>query len=251
MTQTDLRPQLRALGLTHLAAHFDDVVATATKRRWTHVQLFEQITQLEHDERARRGLLRRTKRARLGRFKSMADFDWNWPSNIDRDAVESALRLDFLDKTRNVVLVAAQGLGKTMIAQNIAHQAVLAGHSVLFVTAAQMLLDLAAQDSARTLDRRLKYYARVGCLVVDELGLPVLRQPERGPALPSAVTSIREKEPRAHDQPRVFILAVDPSERDLGDGAHRPRRAPRGRDQDRGGQLSPTRGRGEEGRAAK
>jgi DNA replication protein DnaC len=57
-----------------------------------------------------------------------------------------------------------------VIAQNIAHQAVLAGHTVLFVTAAQMLLDLAAQDSAPTLDRRLKHYARVGCLVIDELG---------------------------------------------------------------------------------
>jgi DNA replication protein DnaC len=33
-----------------------------------------------------------------------------------------------------------------------------------------MLLDLAAQDSARALDRRLKHYARVGCLIVDELG---------------------------------------------------------------------------------
>jgi DNA replication protein DnaC len=170
MTQTDLRPQLRALGLLHLADNFDDVIATATKKRLTHVQFLEQVAQLEQDERAQRGLQRRTKRARLGRFKPIADFDWNWPRSIDRDAVESALRLDFLSSARNVVLVASQGLGKTMIAQNIAHQAVLDGHSVLFVTAAQMLLDLAAQDSARTLDRRLNHYARVGCLVVDELG---------------------------------------------------------------------------------
>jgi DNA replication protein DnaC len=68
------------------------------------------------------------------------------------------------------VLVAPQGLGKTMIAQNIAHQAILAGHSVLFVTAAQVLLDLRAQESARALERRLKYYARIGLLVLDEIG---------------------------------------------------------------------------------
>ena len=57
-----------------------------------------------------------------------------------------------------------------MIAQNIAHQAVLAGQSVLFVTAAQVLLDLRAQESARALERRLKYYARIGLLVLDEIG---------------------------------------------------------------------------------
>ena len=170
MTDRDLRSELRALGLLHLHEYLDDVLALAQKQRMTHVQLLEHIVMLEQQDRARRGLLRRTQRARLGRFKPMTDFDWNWPTRIDRDAVQSALRLDFLSAARNIVLVAPQGLGKTMIAQNIAHQAVLAGHGVLFVTAAQMLLDLAAQDSARALDRRLKHYARVGCLIVDELG---------------------------------------------------------------------------------
>ncbi len=68
------------------------------------------------------------------------------------------------------MLVAPQGLGKTMIAQNIAHEAILAGHSVLFVTAAQLLLDLAAQDSARALDRRFRHYAKQSLLVIDEVG---------------------------------------------------------------------------------
>jgi DNA replication protein DnaC len=74
----------------------------------------------------------------------MPDFDWAWPKRIDREAVESAVALDFIEKAHNVVLVAPQGLGKTMIAQNIANVAVLAGHSVLFTTAAQLLLDLGA-----------------------------------------------------------------------------------------------------------
>ncbi len=101
----------------------------------------------------------------------MADFDWAWPKQIDRDAVEAALRLDFLEKAHNVVLVANQGLGKTMIAQNIALAAVQAGHSVLFTTAAQMLLDLGGQESSRGLDQRLRHYCnRTGQLVIDEIG---------------------------------------------------------------------------------
>ena len=57
-----------------------------------------------------------------------------------------------------------------MIAQNIAYQAVLAGHHVLFTTAAQLLLDLGAQDSARGLARRLQHYSQPALLVVDEVG---------------------------------------------------------------------------------
>ena len=100
----------------------------------------------------------------------MADYEWDWPKRIDRDAIESALRLEFLDGGCNIVLVAPQGLGKTMIARNIANQAVLAGHSVLFVTAAQLLLDLAAQDSARALERRIRHYCRSTLLCLDEIG---------------------------------------------------------------------------------
>ena len=100
----------------------------------------------------------------------MTDFDWAWPTRLDRAAIEAALRLDFVAAGRNLVLVASQGLGKTMIAQNIAHQAVLAGHRVVFLTAAQLLLDLGGQDSARSLARRLQYYSQQGLLLIDEIG---------------------------------------------------------------------------------
>ena len=170
-TKTSLAELLAALGLRTTAAQLDDLIARATTHRWSATQLLEHIVQLETDERARRGLERRLARARLGRFKPMADFDWAWPKKIDREAVESALRLDFIAQARNVVLVAPQGLGKTMIAQNIGHHAVLAGHSVHFVTASQLLLDLAGQDSARALDRRLRHYgSRTTVLIVDEIG---------------------------------------------------------------------------------
>jgi DNA replication protein DnaC len=168
---TDLRDQLRLLGLRHTAEALDDLVALATKSRWGVQQILEHVARIEHEDRARRSLERRLGRSRLGRFKPMVDFDWAWPKTIDRDAVEAALRLDFLEKAHNVVLVANQGLGKTMIAQNIAHAAVQAGHSVLFTTAAQMLLDLGSQDSSRGLDQRLRHYCnRVGLLVIDEIG---------------------------------------------------------------------------------
>ena len=165
-----LAEQLATLGLRHTAAHLDDVVAVATKRRWSVTQLLEHLAETEQQERTRRSLERRLARSRLGRFKPIAEFDWAWPKRIDRAAIEASLRLDFLADARNIVLVAPQGLGKTMIAQNIGHAAVLAGHHVLFKTAAELLLDLGAQDSARGLSRRLNYYATRGLLLLDEIG---------------------------------------------------------------------------------
>ena len=113
---SDLGNALTMLGLRHTAAHLDDVVALATKRRWSPTQLLEHLAESEQQERARRSLERRLLRSRLGRFTPMSDFDWAWPKRIDRAAVEATLRLDFLAGACNVVLVAPQGLGKTMIA---------------------------------------------------------------------------------------------------------------------------------------
>lgn len=166
----DLKERLRALGVGACAHHLDDIVASATKKRWGLVEALEHIASLEETDRARRGLDRRTKRSRMGAFKPMADFDWNWPTKIERPLVESLLIPDFIASGRNVVLASQSGLGKTMIAQNIAHAAILAGHSVLFVSAADLLLDLAAQESASRLERRLRFYAKIGLLILDEVG---------------------------------------------------------------------------------
>lgn len=166
----ELSVRLRSLGLLAASASLSDLIAFATKNRVGPAELLAHVADLEEKDRARRSLERRTSRSRIGRFKPMQDFEWGWPTLIDRELVESSLSLGFLAETRNVVLVAPQGLGKTMIAQNIAHQAILAGHSVLFTSAAQLLLDLGGQPSARALDNRLKSYAAIGLLVLDEVG---------------------------------------------------------------------------------
>ena len=167
---TGLNDRLTTIGLRHTAAHLDDLIATATRKRWSPTQILEHVVEIEDHDRAQKSLERRLARSKIGRFKPMADFDWAWPTKIDRDAVEASLRLDFLKENRNIVLVAPQGLGKTMIAQNIAHEAILKGHSVLFLSAAQLLLDLAGKESARALDARFRYYSAPSLIVVDEIG---------------------------------------------------------------------------------
>jgi len=167
---TDLGQALGALGLRNLADSFDDFVSRATRARWSVVQIIEEIVRTELEERARRSVERHLGRAHLGRFKPMVDFDWNWPRAIDREGVGRVLSLGFIERGENVVLVAAQGLGKTMIAKNIAHAAVVAGHSALFLSASDLLLDLAKQETARALERRLRHYTSFRVLVIDEIG---------------------------------------------------------------------------------
>ena len=164
-----LAAQLQQIGMCAIPAGLDDFLARATKARWSPRQVLEQLGQMEADERSRRSLERRLRLSGIKSFKPMADFDWSWPAKIERDVIERALTLDFLHEGRNLVLVGRNGLGKTMIAQNICHAAVLAGSSVLFRSAPALLEELHRQTPEGR-RRKLRGYANVGLLCIDEVG---------------------------------------------------------------------------------
>ena len=89
----------------------------------------------EEVERGRRSLERRIRTSKVGRFRPIADFDWSWPDKIDQPLIEELMQLGFIEEATNVILAGPNGVGKSTIAQNIAHQALLRGHRVLCTTA--------------------------------------------------------------------------------------------------------------------
>lgn len=155
------RLRTESLRLYGLLAHWAEIEDST----WV-----ERLLNWEEAERAQRSLERRLGSAHIGRFKPMADFDWDWPEQCDRLAITELMGLEFLKTAANAILVGASGLGKSMIAQNITHQAVLSGHTALFTTAGQLLGELASLDSDSALRRRLRHYAAPALLVIDEVG---------------------------------------------------------------------------------
>lgn len=159
--QEKLKQQAENLGLHGLLAHFDEV-AEAT---W-----LPSLLDWEDQERTRRSLERRIRAAKLNRFKIITDFDWKWPTKIERAAVEELFKPQIFEDGVNGVLLGPNGVGKTMLLKNIAHHFLLRGYTVRFVTASEMLNDLAAQESSVALNRRLRQYVNPQLLCIDEVG---------------------------------------------------------------------------------
>lgn len=159
----DLERRAKALNLHGLLAHWNELAPQELPR-------IADWLGWEEAERHRRGLDSRLRKAKIGRFKTMAEFDWDWPKRIDKATLCELMSLAFIKHATNIILVGTNGLGKSTVARNLAHQAALQGHSALFISAAEMLADLAAQDGDRALRRRIKHYARPTVLAIDEVG---------------------------------------------------------------------------------
>lgn len=156
-----LKERAQTLRLHGLLAHWPQVASAD----W-----IEPLLQWEEDERSRRSLERRLTEAHIGRFKPLCDFDWSWPKRCDRAALEELMGLNFLKETANVVLLGPNGVGKSTLAKNLAHQALIHGHTVFFTTAGALLGELAALDSDSALRRRLRHYTAPDLLAIDEVG---------------------------------------------------------------------------------
>ncbi len=165
-TQIDgelLRQQAVELKLYGLQQHWHELTES-------QYPLISKLFNWERNERQQRSLERRLNQAKLGRFKPLNEFDWQWPSKVDQPAIHTAMQLGFLADANNIILIGSNGVGKSTVAQNIGYQAVMQGHTVIFTTAANMLNDLAAQDGDNALRRRLQHYTRPVLLVIDEIG---------------------------------------------------------------------------------
>lgn len=156
-----LRERARRLGLFGVLSHWEQLESES----W-----LADIICYEEQERRKRSLERRLHNARLGHFKPLADFDWTWPEEIDRELAMELFELNFMSEAANIIIVGQSGVGKTMLAKNLAYQAVLRGHSALYICASELLNDLAAQESASALTRRLRHYCHPDLIVVDEIG---------------------------------------------------------------------------------
>jgi len=172
--QKQFHEHLEYLKLTSIEQNYEPEAKTAAEKHLSHVEYLARLVEGEAALRRDRSIARRIKMARFPVIKALDEFDWNWPKKINRLQVQNIFRLSFIEERANVIMVGNVGLGKTHLSIALGHAACLAGHSVLFASAIDIINTLAAARKAGRLKEDLKRYLRPAVLLVDELGyLPI------------------------------------------------------------------------------
>jgi len=162
------------LKLTSILEHFEELAAKAAAEQWSHVDFLARLVEGEavlHQDRARQ---RRIRQARFPVLKTLEQFDFTWPTKINRLQVQHLFRLKFIEDRANAILIGGVGLGKTHLAIALGWAACQAGPRVRFATAIDIINTLSAAQKAGRLAQDLKQYIRPELLIIDELGyLPI------------------------------------------------------------------------------
>jgi DNA replication protein DnaC len=174
MKDDQLVPHLLYLKLSYFQEHHQALAREAVEKNWTQLDFLSRLAEGEALRRKDRATQRRIQAARFPVIKTLEQFNWTWPKKINRAQVQNLFRLSFLKDKANVIFMGGAGLGKSHLATALAYEGCLAGHTVLFTTAIDIVNTLAAAQSTHRLKAELKKYMSPSIICVDELGyLPI------------------------------------------------------------------------------
>lgn len=166
------------LKLERIGADWAHLAQQAARDEASFADFLERVLGAENDARGERQRATLLKLATLPTVKTLEQYDFSFAAGAPRAQIQELASLTFIERAENVVLLGPSGVGKSHLATALAYRAVMAGIKTRFITAADLMLQLA---TARAQGRLKEYFNRavIGprLLVIDELGyLPFGRE---------------------------------------------------------------------------
>jgi DNA replication protein DnaC len=166
------------LKLDRMANDWPPLAQQAAKDEASFADFLERLLNAENEARIERQRQALLKLATLPAIKTIEQYDFGFASGAPRQQIQELAALTFIERAENIVLLGPSGVGKSHVALALAYRAVMAGIKTRFITAADLMLQLA---TARAQGRLKQYFNRavIGprLLAIDEIGfLPFGRE---------------------------------------------------------------------------
>lgn len=166
-----IRALCATLKLDQVASAWPALAARAAEQDASLADFLEQLLVSEQDARHERTRQTLLNLASLPAIKTLEQYDFAFATGAPRAQVQELASLAFIERAENVVLLGPSGVGKSHLAVALAYRAVMAGIKTRFITAADLMLQLA---TAHQQGRLKQYFNRAvlgpKLLVVDEIG---------------------------------------------------------------------------------
>ncbi len=145
----------------------------------------------------------------MAKFPSQASiesFDFSC-SQLDKSEILSLAKCDWIASHENVLFYGQPGLGKTHLAIALGKKAIVdKGYSVKFISANDLMAELAKARQQKAVDDYLRLINRADLIIVDEFGYPLMENHPSYAALFHALISSRYEKRAPSSQPTAQSL---------------------------------------------
>ncbi|HSH79661.1 MAG TPA: ATP-binding protein, partial [Herpetosiphonaceae bacterium] len=170
-----VRMQLKQLRLSGILETLDARQRQAIEGKWSYVDFLCRLLEDELERRAQKQLALRIRRASVNTTKTLEGFDFSFNPSINRQQILAFASGDYIRQKRNLLICGPSGVGKSHLAQALAHEACRQGYDVVFANTHKLLQHLNGGRADGSYERRLEQYLRPDLLILDDFGLrPIL-----------------------------------------------------------------------------
>ena len=166
----DLDAMLKRLHLANTRRQWLQLCQQAEQQDWSPRRLLTVVFAEEIAQRKNTRIKRQVRGAGFPFLKTIDDFDFTLQSTLRLALLGSYLGPELIAEGRCLVLYGKTGRGKTHLAVAIAYRAIQNGFTARFVTAAELIDDLANPGRKGEFRDALAAYTQPNLLVVDEVG---------------------------------------------------------------------------------
>lgn len=167
MNITELALMLR---LPYIRDHWQQLADEAKHTGQDHAGFLENLLDAEWRNRLENGQARRIKEAKFPLKKYLVDFKRDKYDGLFLPKFEELDTLGFIKNKENIILLGTSGAGKTHYAIALGIAACMAGHSVLFATVPNMIIELKETLGTNQMTNYRKRFEKYDLVILDELG---------------------------------------------------------------------------------
>jgi len=167
MNTTELAVNLR---LPYIRDNWRQLVDEATHTKQDYTAFLENILDSEWRQRLENGQAKRIKEAKFPLKKYLVDFKRDKYDEVFTPKFEELDTLAFIKNKENIILIGTQGAGKTHYSIALGIAACMKGHSVLFASVPNLVVELKETMHNNQMSSYRKRFERYDLVILDELG---------------------------------------------------------------------------------
>lgn len=163
-----IKTQLKSLKLSGVINVLEHRVRQAEESQISYMELIAMLLDDELELRRNRKIQWLLTQARLKANQTIETFDFKANPTINAVQVRELATLHFIEKAENIFLLGATGVGKTHLANALAHIACRRNQTVIFRSFANLLSDFLQAEISGKASALIKTLTKCNLLVIDD-----------------------------------------------------------------------------------